>query len=473
MAGLSGDEVIWRDGGRRPMLLPFRRRGEAAARPERGWRRGVKRRDFNRHLLGAAAAALLPPWSSRQAGLRVDGARILAHLAALAELGKNERGGVSRVAYTESDRQGREVGMGWMREAGLETTVDAAANLVGRRSGRDASLKPIVLGSHIDSVPQGGNYDGDVGSLSAIEVARTLDTAGLTLRHPLEVLIFQNEEGGTIGSHAIATGLSEAELGRVAQSGKTIREGIRFLGGDPDRLESARRKPGDIAGYLELHIEQGGVLDERKIPIGVVLGIVGIRHWDVTIEGFANHAGTTPMDRRKDALLTAARSIEAVNRLVRATPGRQVGTVGRIQAAPGAYNVIPDRVTFGLELRDLDEAKILRLHRQIIAECRRLARADGTTLSEKETLAITPAFSDPRIRRVIAEAARVLGLATLALPSGAGHDAQEMARLGPVGMIFIPSVGGISHSPREFSRPADIERGANVLLHALLALDAA
>ena len=434
----------------------------------------MNRREFNRRLWSGAAALALPRATSGQAGagLRVDGNRITQHLAALSEFGKNPQGGVSRVAYTEADRQGRQAVMGWMQEADLAVTIDAAGNLVGRRPGREPSLKPIVLGSHIDSVPEGGNYDGDVGSLSAIEVARTLVDSGVTLRHPLEVLIFQNEEGGTIGSHAIASGLTAADLDRVAQSGKTIREGIRFLGGDPDRLSSARRSKGDITAYLELHIEQGGTLDEAKIPIGVVLGIVGIRHWDVTVQGFANHAGTTPMNRRHDALLVAARCIDLVNRTVRSVPGRQVGTVGRIRVEPGAYNVIPGRVVFGLELRDLEDAKIRELFQRIRGECLRLAREGGTTISFQESLAITPALTDPAIRRTITAAARGLGLRTLALPSGAGHDAQEMARLGPVGMIFVPSVGGISHSPREFSRPRDIENGANVLLRTLLALDA-
>ena len=434
----------------------------------------MNRRQFNRAMIGGTASAL-QPWrfAPPQAGLRVDGALLREHLAALSEFAKTPEGGVSRVAYTEADRRAREVVLGWMREAKLDTAVDAAGNLVGRRAGRDTSLKPLVMGSHVDSVPEGGNFDGDVGSMSAIEVSRTLDRAGIMLRHPLEVLIFQNEEGGTIGSHALAAGLTPADLDRVSQSGKSIRDGIRFLGGDPDRLDAARRQPGDIAAYLELHIEQGGILDQRSIPIGVVLGIVGIRHWDVTITGFANHAGTTPMAERKDALLVAARCVEAVNRIVRSVPGRQVGTVGKLQVEPGAYNVIPGRVTFGLELRHLDQARILRLHELILGECRRLAREGGTTLSERESLAITPALTAPAIRGVIAAAAKQLGLATLSLPSGAGHDAQEMARLGPVGMIFVPSVGGISHSPREFTRPADIENGANVLLHSLLALDAA
>lgn len=433
----------------------------------------VRRRDFSRTVLAGAAALAWPGRRPPQAGLRVDGARINAQLTALSEFGKNPQGGVSRVAYSEADRAGREVVTQWMTEAGLEVSVDSAANIIGRRAGRDASLKPLLLGSHIDSVPEGGNYDGDVGSLSAIEVARTLRQAGIVTRHPLEIVVWQNEEGGTIGSHAVASGLTAVDLDRVAQSGKTIRDGIRFLGGNPDAIDSARRAKGDIAGYLELHIEQGGNLEQRKQQIGVVEGIVGIRHWDVTIEGFANHAGTTPMPGRKDALLVAARCIDAVNRIVRSIPGRQVGTVGRIQVEPGAYNVIPGKVTFGLELRDLDDAKVQMLHGRILAECRRLATAGGTTLTERESLAIMPALTSPLFRRVIDETAKGLGFTTMSLPSGAGHDAQEMARIGPVGMIFIPSIGGISHSPKEYSRPEDIENGANVLLHAALKLDEA
>lgn len=431
----------------------------------------MNRREFTSAAVSMLTASALP-FRFRQTALRVNGARITAHLAALSEFGKNPAGGVSRVAFTEFDREAREVVMGWMRSARLDVSVDVAANLVGRRAGSDPSLKPLALGSHIDSVPMGGNYDGQVGSTGAIEVAETLAAAGVTLRHPLEVLIFSNEEGGTIGSHAITDGIPAAELDQVSQSGKTFRDGIRFLGGDPDRLATARRARGDIAAYLELHIEQGGRLDQLRIPIGVVLGIVGIRHWDVTIEGFGNHAGTTPMKGRRDALLVAARCIDAVNRIVTSVPGRQVGTVGKIRVEPGAYNVIPGRAVFGLELRELDDVKTMGFYRRIRSECERLARAGGCTISFQETLASLPALTNPSIRRTIAAAAKGLGLATMELPSGAGHDAQEMARIGPVGMIFVPSKDGISHSPREYSSPADIENGANVLLHTLLALDA-
>ena len=432
----------------------------------------MNRRGFSARLLGAVAALVLcRPQLRAQSQLRIDRERINDHLRALSEFGKNPQGGVSRVAYSEADRQGRDYAIGLMRAAGLEVEIDAAGNILGRRTGSDSKLAALLIGSHIDSVPEGGNFDGNVGSMGAIEVAQVLSENKVATRHPLEVIIFQNEEGGLIGSRAIDGELTEKELDLVSRSGKTIREGIKFIGGDPTKLSSARRRRGDIAAYLELHIEQGGILDTEKIDIGIVEGIVGINWWDVTIEGFANHAGTTPMNQRHDALLAAAKFIEAVNRIVTAIPGRQVGTVGRIQSLPGAPNVIPGRVILSLELRDLDSAKISQLYEKILAEAQQIAESSGTKFDFKEINVNIPAPTDERVRRFIAESTRDLGLSTKTMPSGAGHDAQDMARLGPVGMIFIPSVGGISHSPREFSRPEDIANGANVLLHTLLKLD--
>jgi N-carbamoyl-L-amino-acid hydrolase len=428
----------------------------------------MNRREFNLNLLFAAGAVAMPQSPSR---LRVNGQRINAHLAELSEFGKNPQGGVSRVAYSDADLKGREYAMKLMREAKLDVSIDAAGNIVGRRRGSGQGAQPLIIGSHIDSVPEGGNYDGDVGSIGAIEVAQTLAENNVALLHPLEVIIFQNEEGGTIGSHAIAAGLTEKELNLVTNSRKTIREGIKFIGGDTDKLASVVRKPGDITAYVELHIEQGGFLHSEKIDIGVVEGIVGINWWDVTIEGFANHAGTTPMKGRRDALLAAAKYIEAVNRAVTSVPGRQVGTVGKIQAFPGAYNVIPGKVTTSLGLRDLDAAKTEMIFQKIQEEVRQIEKTTGTKFEFKQTNATPPAPTDLRVRRVIDEAAKQLGFTTKFMPSGAGHDAQEMAHLGPVGMIFIPSVDGISHSPREFSRPEDITNGTNVLLHTLLRLD--
>lgn len=416
-------------------------------------------------LLPFAAAAQSP------SPVRVNGQRIHDHLKELSKFGANPQGGVTRVAYSEADLQGRQYAIGLMKAAGLDVHIDLAGNIIGTRQGSDASLKPLLIGSHIDSVPMGGNYDGDVGSLSAIEVAQTLRDHAITLRHPLEVIIFQNEEGGTVGSQALGEGLDEKHLNLISNSGKTIRDGMRIVGGDPDRLAEVKRQPGSIAGYFELHIEQGGTLEREKIDIGVVEGIVGILHSDVTIEGFANHAGTTPMDQRHDALLSAARFIEKVNQIVTSVPGRQVGTVGWVKVEPGAYNVIPGKVVLGLELRDLDEKKFVGLFDRIRSEADALAKLNQTHFSFTEPVIGHPALTDKSFQKLIDDTARSLGFSTKVMPSGAGHDAQEIARIGPVGMIFIPSIGGISHSPKEFSRPQDIENGANVLLQTVLAFD--
>ena len=435
----------------------------------------MNRREFNFGVVGLTAACVLDPLATACGSdtLRVNGGRLNEHLKALAEFGKNPQGGVSRVAYSEADRQGREYVLGLMRAANLDTSIDAAGNLIGRRAGSDKSLKPILFGSHIDSVPEGGNFDGDVGSLGAIEVAQTLAENNVTTRHPLEVIVFQNEEGGLIGSEAVIGALTEKELDLVNKSSKTVREGIKFIGGDVSKLATVKREKGSIAAYLELHIEQGGILEAGKIDIGVVEGIVGINWWDVMIEGFANHAGTTAMNNRQDALLAAAKFIEAVNRVVTSVPGRQVGTVGRIQVFPGAPNVIPGKVILSLELRDLDGAKIQMLYQKIRVEADQIAKSSRVTFDFKELNTNIPAPTDSRIRAIIDNSAKELGLTTKQMPSGAGHDAQDMARIGPVGMIFIPSVGGISHSPKEFSRKQDITNGANVLLGAVLKVDQA
>ena len=428
----------------------------------------INRRDFNYGLalsLGSLPFVRFP----FQQLMRVNGERLMNHIRGLAEFGTNPQGGVSRVAYSDADKQGREYVMGLMKDARLDVSIDAAGNIIGRRAGSVPKLPPLMLGSHIDTVPEGGNYDGVVGSLGAIEVAQTLAENKITLRHPLEVIIFQNEEGGLIGSRALSGELTEKELDLVSRSGKTIREGIKFIGGDPGKLSEVKRQ--HIGAYLELHIEQGNTLETEKINIGVVEGIVGINWWDVTIEGFANHAGTTAMNNRQDALLAAAKFIQAVNQIVTSVPGRQVGTVGRINALPGAPNVIPGKVVLSLELRDLDAAKIKMLYDKIYAEAQQIAAASKTKFDFKEINVNKPAPTNQFMRSDITEAARALGLTTKLMPSGAGHDAQDMAQLGAVGMIFIPSVGGISHSPREFSKPEDIANGANVLLHTVLRFD--
>ncbi len=403
---------------------------------------------------------------------RADAHRLESRIHALARFGANPEGGVSRVAFSEADIAGRGYVKSLMQDAGLEVRTDAAGNIVGRRAGTDPALPVIMTGSHIDSVPKGGNYDGDVGVLGAIEVAELLRAGSIATRHPFEFVVFADEEGGTAGSQAMAGRLGAPALDIVSHSGLTIRDGIRAVGGDPARLADARRSPGSVAAFVELHIEQGAILDESGLDIGVVEGIVGIRWWDVTVEGVANHAGTTPMDRRRDALVTAAELTLAVNRIASTTPGTQVATVGRIEAEPGAPNVIPGRVNLSLEIRDLAAEKMESVFRAIAAEGNRIAAARGTSLHFAEVdLALEPAPTDEKLRGFVEAAAKSLGLSQRRMPSGAGHDAQEMAHVAPIAMIFVPSRGGISHAPQEFTAPADIANGADVLLRTLLAID--
>jgi N-carbamoyl-L-amino-acid hydrolase len=402
----------------------------------------------------------------------VDAGRIEQRILELARFGANPEGGVSRVAFSDADIEGRRYVVFLMRAAGLDVRIDAAGNILGRRAGKAEGLPPILFGSHIDSVPEGGNYDGDVGVMAAIECAQVLDENGIATRHPLEIVVFTDEEGGLVGSRGMLGVLSPEALEIVSHSGKTIRQGLRDIGGDPDHLERAVRQAGEVAAYLELHVEQGAVLDADGIDIGIVQGIVGIEWWDVTLEGSANHAGTTPMDRRRDALLAAARLITAVNEVATGVPGRQVGTVGRIEAEPGAPNVIPGRAVMSLELRDLSMDKIDALYGRIAERARAIEAESGVKITFTPLdVTATAAPTDERIRRLIEESAEGLGLTHRHMPSGAGHDAQEMARIAPVGMIFVPSVDGISHSPKEFTRPADMANGANVLLQTILRID--
>jgi N-carbamoyl-L-amino-acid hydrolase len=265
--------------------------------------------------------------------------------------------------------------------------------------------------------------------------------------------------------------LSPADLGRERHDGHTVAEGIDRIGGDSSRVADAAHQPGDVTAYLELHVEQGGFLDRADIDIGVVEGIVGIWQYAVTVEGFPNHAGTTPMHQRQDAMLTASEIVLVVNREVRAVEGRQVGTVGRINVEPNAPNVVPGRVDLIVELRDLSSEKPDLIWQRIASEAERIAQQHGTRVSYEQAAEGHPALSTPRIRRAITEAATSLELSHQSMPSGAGHDAQELARIGPMGMIFVPSVRGISHSPLEYTEPGDVTNGANVLMQTVLRLD--
>ena len=404
--------------------------------------------------------------------IRIDSDRLHESLMKLSTYGKNAAGGSDRQAYTKHDIAAREYVKTLMEDAGLDVSVDFAGNMVGKKAGKNPLLKPISFGSHIDEVPNGGDYDGPVGSLGAIEVVRTLTENGKQTEHPLEVIIFTNEEGGVIGSRALVGALSKEALQVVSSSGLTQYDGIKALGGNPDRIPELKRIPGDLAAFLELHIEQGGNLYNEKLDIGVVEGIVAIEWWEFTFRGKANHAGTTPMNMRKDPMLPAARFILSVHEIVTSYEGRQVGTVGKIQAFPGAGNVIPGEVKVNVEVRDLSSEKIWKIYSDLEASAKKLSSESEIGLEIKHIeVASKPALADPMIREVIDTQAKKLSLTTKSLPSGAGHDAQEMARIAPMGMIFIPSKDGISHAPAEFSSREDITNGANVLLQTILELD--
>ncbi len=432
-----------------------------------------------RRFLASSAAAVcaLGPWPVDDAPqFGVDGRRLRDIWAALRRFGGTSDGGTTRLAYSDEDLAAREYVAEVMERAGLAVSVDLAGNLVGRREGAGgggggSDGRPLVTGSHIDTVPGGGSYDGQVGVAGALEAALSLRGHGVELLRPLEVVVFQNEEGGKTGSRALAGRVQPAELDIVTASGFTIREGTGRLGGNPARLAEARREPGSVHGFLELHVEQGGRLEAAGTQIGVVEGIVGIRRWDVEVQGAANHAGTTPMDQRRDALVAAASLIQAVDETALSTEGRQVATVGKIEAVPGAPNVVPGLVRATLEIRDLSMEKIDSVFRAVERRARAVEEAHDVSISFSRFYESLAAPTAPRFRDIVEQAAETLGHSHARMPSGAGHDAQSMAQIGPAGMIFVPSRDGISHSPMEYTSPEDMERGANVLLHSILALD--
>jgi len=439
----------------------------------------ITRRELLFSVLAVPASAVLPDLcfsQTRSSDLRINADRLRESLEGLSVFGRPPGGtfadGVSRIAFTDADIAGRNYAMQLMRAFNMEPHIDSAGNIFGSRSGSDQSLKPILFGSHIDSVPSGGNFDGDLGSMSAIEIMHTLKERGITTRHPLQMAIWTDEENTFAGSGAAAGVLRLSDFDRV-RNGTSLANDLRKIGGDPTRLAEARLTPGAFRCYLELHIEQGGILYNANMPIGVVEGIVSIDSYEVEIHGFANHAGTTPMPQRRNALLAAAKLIEAVQQIVTREPGRQVGTVGKLQVFPNAPNVVPGLVKHSIELRDLSAEKIAGLGDEIQKRAQEIAKETGTEIVIRKVEHDPPAVADPEIQEKIEAAAALIGLRTMRLPSGAGHDAQMMAKVGPIGMIFVPSVDGISHSPKEFTRWQDCANGANVLLHTILLVDRA
>lgn len=398
---------------------------------------------------------------------RVDGDHLIRDLEALAAIGSLPGGGVSRVAFSPPDAEGRRWVEGQMRALGMRVVTDPAGNSIGAYGTDAPGVPPIGLGSHTDTVPEGGRYDGALGVLGALACVRAVRDAGLRLRHPVEVINFTAEEatmaGGTLGSRAMAGQLDPRALDAAAWDGRPVSAHLKAAGIDPAGVAGAARAKGSLAAFLELHVEQGGTLESAGVPIGAVEGIVGIRRYAVTFHGRANHAGTTPMALRDDALVAAAPFVLAVRDI--ATARRIVGTIGNLRVHPGAPNVIPGRVDVDLEVRGLDAAVLDAAERDLAAAA---GRAALRRLSGK-----APVVLDAGIVRTVEQACHDLDLECRRMHSGAGHDTMCVAAIAPAAMVFVPSRGGISHSPEEFTGPEQCVAGADVLLAALLRLDAA
>ena len=400
---------------------------------------------------------------------RISSDRLWQSLMDLAQIGATPKGGVCRLALTDRDREGRDLVSRWLREAGCSVTVDAIGNIFGRRLGRNNALPPVVAGSHIDTQPSGGKFDGNYGVLAALEVVRTLNDRGIETQHPFEVAIWTNEEGTRftpvmMGSGVFAGAFTlEHALAQRDLDGKSVGDELRRIG-----YAGAAPVGRPFAAYFEAHIEQGPVLEDTGITIGVVTGALGLRWYDVTVTGQDAHAGPTPMRLRKDALLGAAQIVGEVNRIAVAHEPEGRGTVGFMQVKPNSRNVVPGEVRFSVDLRHADAVALDAMEADLRNACERIGRDLGLAFTVDKVTDSPPLRFDSGCVGLVREAADNLGLPSIDIVSGAGHDACYVARVAPVGMIFVPCEGGISHNEMENARPEDLAAGANVLLHALL-----
>jgi len=387
----------------------------------------------------------------------------------------------TRRAFSDLFLASREWLAGQFAQAGLEVRLDAGGNLIGRRPGRNPGASPIVTGSHCDTVVGGGRFDGIIGVLAGIEVAQCLQEQGIELARPFEVIDFLSEEPSDygiscVGSRAMAGVLDAGMLAARRSDGETLAEGLRRIGADPDQLGVPLRAAGSTAAFVELHIEQGPVLETRDIPIGIVTNIVGIRRVLVTVAGQPDHAGTTPMDLRRDALVGAARIIDAAHaRACRLSgaPHYVVATIGRLAMTPNVPNAVPGKVELMLEVRS-DSPEILEEFPEAVLEETRAALADLRVWARAEHVSrAAPTDCDSLVMDAIARAAAALDYPSLRLPSGAGHDGVYVSRTGPIGMIFVPCLDGRSHCPEEWLEPSQLLDGTRVLYRTILELDRA
>ncbi len=358
-----------------------------------------------------------------------------------------------------------------MKQLGMQVRVDAAGNLIGRLEGLDPHRPALVTGSHLDTVPTGGRFDGALGVLAGLEACRALQDQGMRLRHGIELIAFADEESTMVGCKGLAGTASANPESYITSNGQAIQENLARIGGHWPSLASARRSDEAYAAFLELHVEQGGVLEQRGDAIGVVEGVVGQRRFSINVQGQANHAGTTPMGLRQDALVAASRIVLAVEAMASRHPGDPVATVGRLEVWPNAANVVPGAVALTVDLRDVDPTVLDQLVEELMQQVESIGAETGCPISVDPQFSVDPTPADAVVMATIAEASADLGLSHSHLPSRASHDAQEVGRRWPMGMIFVPSRGGLSHSAAEFTSDEQCWAGTSVLLETLLRLD--
>lgn len=402
--------------------------------------------------------------------LFVKNDRLTQSIERLAQIGKLPEGGVRRIAYSPEDIQARNLVQQWMIEAGMSVRVDAAGNIIGRYPGKFPQAPVLATGSHIDTVPNGGRYDGAFGVLAGLEVVRLLNEQHIQLSHPLEVIVFTDEEGSMIGSKAMSGNVIKDAACYSRPDGTDIQACLKRVGGNWHNIAQAERSSANMVAFVELHVEQGPILESLGKQIGVVEGIVGQRRYTITVEGSSSHAGSTPMHMRRDALVAASGAVLAVHKLAN-TPGQQVATVGRMEVSPNAANVIPGSVEMSLDIRDLSNLHIDTLLERLQLQLEVIANETQTQIRLHPFLHNEPALAEPHIQQTIAQVCENLGLSYAHLPSRASHDAQELANFADMGMIFVPSEAGVSHAETEYTSPEQCTQGANVLLHTLLKLD--
>ena len=404
------------------------------------------------------------------ADIRIDAERLWDSLMEMAKIGATPKGGVKRLTLTELDRQGRDRFAGWCREAGLVVSVDGVGNMFARRAGRNAALPPVVSGSHLDTQPSGGRFDGCYGVMAALEVARTLNDRGIATEAPFEVAMWTNEEGArflpVMGASGAFAGVHTVEeiLAGTDPDGVTFGDALRAIGYAGEAPVGGRA----LGAYFEAHIEQGPILENTGSSVGVVTGALGQRWFELTVRGMDAHAGPTPMHLRRDALYGASFLIQEVNRLAKLTEHSR-GTVGMIVNRPNSRNVVPGETVFSVDFRDTDVSGLDRMEQGLRAAAGRIGQEQGLAIDIRQTVFFPPCHFDQNCVAAVRAGALRLGYKHMDIVSGAGHDAVYIAGIAPTAMIFVPCEGGISHNEIENAKPEDLAAGCNVLLQAVLA----